>query len=99
MRKFFAATPKESDLSSISVEKFPQGHSKDLLRKTAAETVVSPDPHYDVDRYEFLVRRPPLHGTLQRFVRKWLRARVLYLAHHPRLAWHSVGTSMYYTLR
>ena len=41
---------------------------------------------------------PPPDGTLQRVVPKRLRAKVLYLAHHPHLAGHSGGTRMYYTL-
>ncbi|CDF40971.1 unnamed protein product [Chondrus crispus] len=45
------------------------------------------------------VHQSPLDGTLQRVVPKRLGAKVLYLAHPPRLARHPGGTRMYDTLR
>ena len=94
-----AVTPEERDISPISIEEFLQEQAGDPFCQSAAETVGEPASDYDVDRYGFLVRKSPLDGTLQRVVPKRLRAKVLYLAHHPRLAGHPGGTRMYYTLR
>ena len=94
-----AVTPERTDISSLSVEEFIQAQAADEFCIHADRTVGEPGSKYDVDRYGFLVRRSPLDGTLQRVVPKRLRAKVLYLAHHPRLAEHPGETRMYYTLR
>ncbi|CDF40922.1 unnamed protein product [Chondrus crispus] len=95
----FAVIPEERDVSSVTVEEFLREQAEDPFCRAAAETVGNPDSRYDVDRYGFVVRKSPLDGTLQRVVPKRLRAKILYLAHHPRLAGHPGGTRMYYTLR
>ncbi|CDF38306.1 unnamed protein product [Chondrus crispus] len=94
-----AVTPEERDVSSISVANFLREQADDAFCRAAADTVGEPNSKFDVDRYGFLVRKSPLDGTLQRVVPNRLRPRVLYLAHHPRLAGHPGGTRMYYTLR
>ncbi|CDF39905.1 unnamed protein product [Chondrus crispus] len=95
----FAVIPEERDVSPVTVEEFLREQAEDPFCRAAAETVGNPDSRYDVDRYGFVVRKSPLDGTLQRVVPKRLRAKILYLAHHPRLAGHPGGTRMYYTLR
>ena len=65
----------------------------------AARTLGNPGSRFDVDRYGFLVRKSPLDGTQQRVVPKRLRAKILYLAHHPRLVRRPGGTRMYSNLR
>ena len=94
-----AITPEERDAASISVEEFLRAQAEDAFCRFAAETVGTPNSKFDIDRYGFLVRKSPLDGTLQRVVPTRLRPRVLYLAHHPRLAGHPGATRMYYTLR
>ena len=81
------------------MEEFLLEQAEDPFCRAAAETVGNPDSRYDVDRYGFLVHKSPLDGTLQRVVPKRLRAKILFLAHHPRLAGHPGGTKIYYTLR
>ncbi|CDF38169.1 unnamed protein product [Chondrus crispus] len=95
----FTVIPEERDVSSVTVEEFLREQAEDPFCTAAAETVGNPDSRYDVERYGFVVRKSPLDGTLQRVVPKRLRAKILYLAHHPRLAGHPGGTRMYYTLR
>ena len=94
-----AITPEERDAASISVEEFLSAQAEDAFCRFAAETVGTPTSKFDIDRYSFLVRKSPLDRTLQRVVPTQLRPRVLYLAHHPRLAGHLGETRMYYTLR
>ena len=94
-----AVTPEQTDVSSLSVEEFIQAQAADEFCIRAARTVGEPGSKYEVDRYGFLVWKSPLDGTLQRVVRKRVRAKGLYLAHLPRLAGHPGGTRMSYTLR
>ena len=93
-----AITPEERDAASISVEEFLRAQAEDAFCRFAAEAVGTPNSKFDIDRYGFLVRKSPLDGTLQRVVPTRLRPRVLYVAHHPRLAGHPGATHMYYTL-
>ena len=92
-------TPEKRDAASISVEEFLRAQAGDAFCRFAAKTVGTPSSKFDIDRYGFLVRKSPLDGTLQRVVPTQLRPRVLYLAHHPRLAGPPGATPMYYTLR
>ena len=80
------------------MEEFPRNQAEDLFCRGAAETVGTPDARFDVDRYGFLVRKSRIDGTLQQVVPKRLKARILYLAHHPGLGGHPGGTRVYYTL-
>ena len=91
-------TPAERDAAYILVEEFLPVQAEDAFCRLATVTVGTPNSKFDIDRYVFLVRRSPLDETLQRVVPTRLRPRVLYLAHHPRLAGHPGATRMYYTL-
>ena len=94
-----AVTPEERDVSSVTVEEFLQEQAENSFCRGASKTVGNPDSCFDVYQYGFLVCKSPLERTLQQFVPKRLRAKISYLAHHLRLAGHSGGTRMYYTLR
>ncbi len=54
---------------------------------------------YEEDERGVLVRIAKLDGTAQAPVPEPLRQRLLYLAHHTRLAGHPGITRMFYTLR
>ena len=95
----FVVTPEERDVSSVTVEEFLRKQAEVPFCRVAAETVGNPYSRFDVDQYGFLVRKYSFGGTLQPVVLQRLRAKILYLAHHPRLAGHPGGTRMYYTLR
>ena len=94
-----AITTEKRYAASISFEEFIREQAEDAFCCFAAETVGMPNSEIDIDRYGFLVRKSPLDGTLKRVVPTRLRPRLLYLAHHRRLAGHPGATRMYYTLR
>ena len=68
-----AINPEERDAASISVEEFIRAQAEDAFCRFAAETVGTPNSKFDIDRYDFLVRKSPLDGTLQRVVLTRLR--------------------------
>ena len=93
-----AIKSEKRDAASISVEEFLRAQAEDAFCRFAAETVGTSNSKFDIDRYGFLGRKSPLDRTLQRVVPTRLRPRVLYLAHHPRLAGHPGATRTYYTV-
>ena len=59
-----AITAEEREAASTSVEEFLRQQAEDAFCRFAAETVGTPNSKFDIDRNGFLVRKPPLDGTL-----------------------------------
>lgn len=81
------------------MEELIQARPEDEFCTHAASTVGEPEYKYEVDRYGFLLRRPPLYEAPRHVVPKRLRTNSLYLARHLRLARLSGATRMYYTMK
>lgn len=85
---------EETDKMPIAGEDFLQEQGGNPFSKQAAKTAEQSRSQYDRDRYGIVVRKSALDGMLQCVVSKRWRARVLHLAHHPRVSGSPGGWRM-----
>ena len=99
LQKVLAMIPEETDIVPITPQEFLEEQSKDPYCQSQKEKTELDNSKFKYDHNGFLVRRSSIDGALQKVVPKSLQARLLYLAHYPRLAGHPGAIRMYYTLR